>query len=135
MNVKDYVGTQVSKAAIKLEWGETVGTTRKLLLKNALNDILSTVDVDTENYLSFQGETEQPAAGEIIFADAVEQAHARRWVFRQSALSAVSAESDTVLLVAEAMHEDAGNDLHRLQQRILARAEELGHIVAKKQPA
>ena len=27
----------------------------------------------TENYLSFQGETEQPAAGEIIFADAVEQ--------------------------------------------------------------
>jgi len=51
--VKDYVGSQVSKAAIKLEWGETVGTTRKLLLKNALNDILSTVDVDTENYLSF----------------------------------------------------------------------------------
>jgi hypothetical protein len=53
VNVKDYVRTQVSKAAIKLEWGETVGTTRKLLLKNALNDILSTVDVDTENYLSF----------------------------------------------------------------------------------
>lgn len=83
----------------------------------------------TENYLSFQGETEQPAVGEIIFADAVEQAHARRWVFRQSALSTVSAESDTVLLVAEAMHEDAGNDLHRLQQRILARAEELGITV------
>ena len=53
VNVKDYVGTQVSKAAIKLEWGETVGTTRKLLLKNALNDILSTVDVDAENYLNF----------------------------------------------------------------------------------
>ena len=53
VSVKDYVGSQVSKAAIKLEWGETVGTTRKLLLKNALNDILSTIDVDIENYLSF----------------------------------------------------------------------------------
>ena len=53
VDIKDYVGTQVSKAAIRLEWGETIGTTRKLLLKNALNDILSTVDVDTENYLDF----------------------------------------------------------------------------------
>lgn len=70
VNVKDYVGTQVSKAAIKLEWGETVGTTRKLLLKNALNDILSTVDVDTENYLSFA--TNKVAEAEDVQAAAAQ---------------------------------------------------------------
>ncbi len=70
VNVKDYVRTQVSKAAIKLEWGETVGTTRKLLLKNALNDILSTVDVDTENYLSFA--TSKVAEAEDVQAAAAQ---------------------------------------------------------------
>ena len=70
VNVKDYVGTQVSKAAIKLEWGETVGTTRKLLLKNALNDILSTVDVDAENYLNFA--TSKIAEAEDIQAAAAQ---------------------------------------------------------------
>lgn len=70
VNVKDYVGTQVSKAAIKLEWGETVGTTRKLLLKNALNDILSTVDVDTENYLNFA--TSKVAEAEDVQAAAAQ---------------------------------------------------------------
>lgn len=70
VNVKDYVGTQVSKAAIKLEWGETVGTTKKLLLKNALNDILSTVDVDTENYLSFA--TNKVAEAEDVQAAAAQ---------------------------------------------------------------
>lgn len=70
VNVKDYVGTQVSKAAIKLEWGETVGTTRKLLLKNTLNDILSTVDVDTENYLSFA--TNKVAEAEDVQAAAAQ---------------------------------------------------------------
>lgn len=53
VNVKDYIGAQLSTVAIKLEWGETVGKVKKLLLKNALGDTLSTVDIDTENYLSF----------------------------------------------------------------------------------
>ena len=70
VNVKDYVGTQVSKAAIKLEWGETVGTTRKLLLKNALNDILPTVDVDAENYLNFA--TSKVAEAEDVQAAAAQ---------------------------------------------------------------
>ena len=80
----------------------------------------------TESYLSFQGETEQPASGEIIFADAAGQAHARRWVFRQSALSAVSDTSDTVLLVAEALHDTALQDLQQLRQKIVLRTAELG---------
>src|SRR5438132_10564816 len=37
-----------------------------------------------ETYLAFSGETEHPAAGEVIFADDAGQAHARRWTNRQS---------------------------------------------------
>ena len=40
-----------------------------------------------EAYLTFSGETEHPATGEVIFADKAGQAHARRWTNRQSALS------------------------------------------------
>lgn len=53
VNVKDYVAEQVSTAAIKMEWGEITGTTKALLLKNSFDDILSRVDIDIENYLSF----------------------------------------------------------------------------------
>ena len=42
-----------------------------------------------ESYLAFSGETERPEPGEVIFADAKGQAHARRWTNRQSRLSAV----------------------------------------------
>src|SRR5512142_1630965 len=44
-----------------------------------------------EDYLTFGGETEHPAPGEVIFADRAGQAHARRWTNRQSGRSAVSA--------------------------------------------
>ena len=60
-----------------------------------------------EDYLPFGGETEHPAPGEVIFADRAGQAHARRWTNRQSGRSAVSAATGTVLIVAEALHEDA----------------------------
>ena len=43
----------------------------------------------TERYLAFSGETEQPRPGEVVFADAGGNAHARRWTNRQSAGSAV----------------------------------------------
>jgi DNA/RNA-binding domain of Phe-tRNA-synthetase-like protein len=42
-----------------------------------------------EDYLTFGGDTEHPAAGEVIFADRGGRAHARRWTNRQSGLSAV----------------------------------------------
>ena len=35
-----------------------------------------------EDYLTFGGQTEHPAPGEVIFADAAGQAHARRWTNR-----------------------------------------------------
>jgi DNA/RNA-binding domain of Phe-tRNA-synthetase-like protein len=61
----------------------------------------------TERYRSFSGETEHPYPGEVIFADASGEAHARRWSHRQSARSAVSAQTSSALIVAEAMHESA----------------------------
>ena len=70
-----------------------------------------------ENYLTFGGEIEHPEVGEIVFTDAAEpaaNAHARRWTNRQSGLSAVSAETREVLIVAEALHASAAEDVGRL---------------------
>ena len=70
-----------------------------------------------ENYQTFGGEMEHPEPGEVIFADATEpvpKAHARRWTNRQSGLSAVSAGTHTVLIVAEALHASAAEDVARL---------------------
>lgn len=67
-----------------------------------------------ETYVSFSGEVEHPEPGEVTFADAARQAHARRWTHRQSGLSAVKPQTARVLIVAEAMHETAAADLERL---------------------
>jgi DNA/RNA-binding domain of Phe-tRNA-synthetase-like protein len=67
-----------------------------------------------ETYLAFSGETEQPEAGEVIFADAERRAHARRWTNRQSASSAVRDGTHTVLIVAEALHDSARADIQGL---------------------
>ncbi len=67
-----------------------------------------------EDYLTFGGETEHPAPGEVIFADQAGQAHARRWTNRQSGRSAVSPATSTVLIVAEARHEQAPADIPEL---------------------
>ena len=67
-----------------------------------------------EGYLTFGGEVEHPAPGEVIFADRAGQAHARRWTNRQSSRSAVSPATSTVLIVAEALHERAPADIPEL---------------------
>ena len=67
-----------------------------------------------ETYLTFGGETEHPEPGEVVFADAQGRAHARRWTNRQSGLSAVRAETASVLIVAEAMHATAADDVRSL---------------------
>jgi len=74
----------------------------------------------TESYLSFGGETEHPRPGEVVFADAAGNAHARRWSNRQSAGSAVRPSTASVLIVAEAMHESAAADVARLTGEIAA---------------
>jgi DNA/RNA-binding domain of Phe-tRNA-synthetase-like protein len=73
-----------------------------------------------EDYLTFGGEVEHPAPGEVIFADQAGQAHARRWTNRQSGRSAVSAGTGTVLIVAEALHEEALSGMSELVKTLAA---------------
>jgi DNA/RNA-binding domain of Phe-tRNA-synthetase-like protein len=74
----------------------------------------------TERYLTFVGEVEHPEPGEIIFADADGNAHARRWCNRQSGRSAVRDGTHHALIVAEALHERAAFDVPRLTESLTA---------------
>ncbi|MGO6814032.1 B3/4 domain-containing protein [Rhizobium brockwellii] len=71
-----------------------------------------------ETYLTFAGEIEHPEANEVIFADAEGRAHARRWTNRQSGLSAVRETTHSVLIVVEALHASAGDDIARLVETV-----------------
>ena len=64
-----------------------------------------------EQHWAFNGEVERPEPGEVVFADAVDHAHARRWTFRQSRRSTVTAKTGRVLIVAEALHASAAADV------------------------
>ncbi|MEX2984145.1 B3/4 domain-containing protein [Streptomyces sp. C36] len=74
----------------------------------------------SERYETFQGDVEHPVPGEIVFTDAEGHAHSRRWTFRQSARSVVSAGTDRVLIVAEALHAAAPQDLAALERELTA---------------
>ena len=80
-----------------------------------------------ETYVSFSGETELPAPGEVIFADGAGRAHARRWTNRQSRDSAVGPGTTEALIVAEAVHDSAQADVERL---IAALAHAIGDVWA-----
>lgn len=67
-----------------------------------------------EEHVGFGGEIERAEPGEVIFADAAGHAHARRWTFRQSRRSTVSADTRDVLIVAEGLHPTAGADVPSL---------------------
>jgi DNA/RNA-binding domain of Phe-tRNA-synthetase-like protein len=71
-----------------------------------------------ETYLAFSGEIEHPEPGEVSFVDARGQAHARRWTHRQSGLSAVREGTREILVVAEALHPSAAQDVPRLLQAL-----------------
>lgn len=64
-----------------------------------------------ETYLAFSGKEENPAAQEVIFADASRHVHARRWTFRQSRQSTVSNQTRRVLIVSEGLHDAAATDV------------------------
>jgi DNA/RNA-binding domain of Phe-tRNA-synthetase-like protein len=76
--------------------------------------------VGDEDYLTFGGEVEHPAAREVIFADQAGRAHARRWTNRQSGRSAVAEATAEVLIVAEAQHDSAAPDMAELITTITA---------------
>lgn len=74
----------------------------------------------TERYETFSGEVEHPAAGEVVFADDVGRAHARRWTNRQSATSAIRDTTREVLIVVEAFHDGADHDVPALLATLAA---------------
>lgn len=78
-----------------------------------------------ETYLTFAGETEHPNVHEVIFADGEGRAHARRWTNRQSGYSAVGEGTGAVLIVAEAMHASAAEDVGKLVATV---EQELGKV-------
>ncbi len=67
-----------------------------------------------ETYETFGGDIEHPEQDEVIFADDASRVHARRWTNRQSGSSAVRDSTSSVLIVSEALHETAGEDVRRL---------------------
>lgn len=71
-----------------------------------------------EEYLTFSGAVERPAAGEVIFADAAGKAHARRWTNRQSGYSAIQDATTSAVIVMEAMHATADADINELTATI-----------------
>jgi DNA/RNA-binding domain of Phe-tRNA-synthetase-like protein len=73
-----------------------------------------------EEYLTFAGDVEHPAPGEVIFADGAGQAHARRWTNRQSGRSAVRDSTARALIVAEALHDSAPADIAELVAALTA---------------
>lgn len=85
----------------------------------------------TERYLTFGGEIEHPDAGEVSFVDAQGNAHARRWTNRQSGLSAVRQDTRDVLIVAEAVHAGAREDVTRLVDAIASALKEVWGVEAR----
>ncbi|MGH7332514.1 MAG: B3/B4 domain-containing protein [Candidatus Rokuibacteriota bacterium] len=67
-----------------------------------------------EEHLAFSGDMERPEPGEVIFADAANHAHARRWTFRQSRRSTVGMKTRRALIVSEALHPSASADVPAL---------------------
>jgi len=65
----------------------------------------------TEKYLAFSEKIELPSPGEIIFRDASNQVHARRWTFRQSRLSVVNPDTSRILIISEGLHNTASFDI------------------------
>ncbi len=68
----------------------------------------------TERYEAFSGEIEAPEPGEVSFVDEEGNAHARRWTHRQSGRSAVRESTSRVLIVCEALHAKARDDVAQL---------------------
>lgn len=118
----DVLNAESMRAAIPIAAFDIAHISGGITVRHAMGD---------ETYETFEGEVEHPVQEEIIFADNAGKAHSRRWAYRQSAVSAVSATSDEVLIVAEALHEMASADLALLQSRLNKNAAALNITVGE----
>jgi DNA/RNA-binding domain of Phe-tRNA-synthetase-like protein len=85
-----------------------------------------------EQYLAFSGEIETPDPHEVIFADAANQVHARRWTFRQSRRSTIGPETRHVLIVSEGLHPSANVDVPALIDALVVGITALGSAPRQK---
>jgi len=85
-----------------------------------------------ELYQAFSGEVEHPESGEVIFADAARQVHARRWTFRQSRRSTVSDTTRRALIVSEGLHATAQADVAALLDTLEAELHAVGFRPAQR---
>jgi DNA/RNA-binding domain of Phe-tRNA-synthetase-like protein len=85
-----------------------------------------------EQYQAFSGEIEQPEPGEVIFADATHQVHARRWTFRQSRLSTVNNATTRALVVSEGLHASARSDVEALIATLEAELQTVGFVPSRR---
>jgi DNA/RNA-binding domain of Phe-tRNA-synthetase-like protein len=78
------------------------------------------------------GQVEQPAPGEVIFADDTGLVVARRWCWRQSAESAARADTTAAIVTVEAHHAEARPDIAAALDDLvgLLRAHAGGDLVA-----
>ncbi len=79
-----------------------------------------------EQSQAFSGEAEHPDPGEVIFVDAERRVHARRWTFRQSRHSTVSAATRRALVVSEGLHTTAARDVPALFDVLLPHLQAIG---------
>lgn len=84
----------------------------------------------SETHVTFSGDTETPYEDEVVFADAEGIAHARRWTHRQGASSVVRTMTDNVLIVVEALHDTATEDLKTLGEEVRSALDEGGAKVS-----
>jgi DNA/RNA-binding domain of Phe-tRNA-synthetase-like protein len=88
--------------------------------------------IGTEKYLDFSGAIESPDPQEVIFADQKGNAHARRWANRQSALSAIKDQTNQVLIVIEAHHADAAQDVSKVMLELTEHLQSFWSVVPTK---
>lgn len=65
-------------------------------------------------YSGFDGSCVMVPVGEVTFEDDAGRAHARRWSHKQSSYSAISTGTKKAMIVAEALHSNAKDDLLEL---------------------
>jgi DNA/RNA-binding domain of Phe-tRNA-synthetase-like protein len=85
-----------------------------------------------ETYLAFSEEVEHLEPGEVIFADAARQVHARRWTYRQSRRSTVNAQTQRALIVSEGLHATAAADIARLLDTLEQTLHSVGFAPAQR---
>jgi DNA/RNA-binding domain of Phe-tRNA-synthetase-like protein len=88
--------------------------------------------IGTEIAQAFSGETEHPEPGEVIFADAAERVHARRWTFRQSRHSTVTQATTHALIISEGLHTTASTDVAALVAQLEAELHAIGFAPSRR---